>query len=178
MEKSQFRVLIQHYFLRGKTISQTKTKLDKYYSDSALSYGMVQKWFTEFRCGCTSTETIPGPGRPNKITTPEMINKIHGIALNDPKVKVREIVEIVSISTEHMRSVRKVSGLPLYLRAITVVGKREKLAKSRSFSSTNLTFCIQEFFGSLITNLRLKFHFTKWLIQNGGQLFQNLLYFQ
>ena len=46
--------------------------------------------------------TIPSPGHPNEITTPGMINKIHGIVLNDPKVKVREIAEIVSISTERV----------------------------------------------------------------------------
>ena len=95
-------MLIKHYLLRGKTLSESKGKLDKYYSDSALSYGIVQKWFTEFRFGRTSTETISSPGRPNEITTPEMINKIHDIVLNDVKVKVREIAEIVSISTEHV----------------------------------------------------------------------------
>ena len=36
-------------------------------------------------------EFIPSLGRPNEITTPKMINKIHNIVLNDPKVKVREI---------------------------------------------------------------------------------------
>ena len=51
-------------------------------------------------CGRTRTETTPSPGRQNEITTPEMINKIHDIVLNDPKVKVREIAEILSIWTE------------------------------------------------------------------------------
>ena len=87
-------MLIKHYFLRGKALSETKAKLDKYYSDSAASYGIVQKWFTEFRCGRTNTETIPSPGRPNKITTKEMINKIHDIVSNDPKVKVRKIAYV------------------------------------------------------------------------------------
>ena len=41
MEKSEFRVLIKHYFLRGKTESETKAKLDKYSPDSAPSY----EWF-------------------------------------------------------------------------------------------------------------------------------------
>ena len=95
MGKIEFHVLIKDYFLRGKTLSETKAKLDKYYLDTALSYGMVQKWFTKFRCGRMSTETIPSPGRPNEITTPEMINKIHDIVLNVPKVKVREIAEII-----------------------------------------------------------------------------------
>ena len=59
MEKSEFHVLIKHYFLRGKTFSETKAKVDKYYSDSSASYGMVLKWLTEFLCGRTSTEAIP-----------------------------------------------------------------------------------------------------------------------
>ena len=52
-------MLIEHYFLRRKTSSETKAKLDKYYSDSVPSYEMVHKWFIQFRCGRTSTETIP-----------------------------------------------------------------------------------------------------------------------
>ena len=47
----------------------------------------------------------PSPGLPNEITTPEMINKIRDIVLNDLKVKVREKVEIVSISTERMGNI-------------------------------------------------------------------------
>ena len=45
---------------------------------------------------------MPSPGFPNEITTPEMINKIYNIFLSDPKVKVREIAENVSIWTEHV----------------------------------------------------------------------------
>ena len=48
------------------------------------------------------SKTIRNPGRPNEITAPEMINKIHDIVLNDPKVKVREILEIVHILNERV----------------------------------------------------------------------------
>ena len=81
--------------LRGKTLLEAKVKLDKYCSDSAPSYGIVQKWFPEFRRGRTSTKTIQSPGRPNKITTPEMIKKIHVAVLNASKV--RGIAEIIYI---------------------------------------------------------------------------------
>ena len=57
---------------------------------------MVQEWYTEFRCGRASTETT-SPGRPIETTTPEMTSEIHDHVPNDPKVKVRKIVEIVSI---------------------------------------------------------------------------------
>ena len=63
---------------------------------------MVQKRFTEFRSGGTSTEIIPSPHRSNEITTTEMTNNIHDIVLNDPKVKVHEIAEIVSIAIERL----------------------------------------------------------------------------
>ncbi|XP_055307456.1 histone-lysine N-methyltransferase SETMAR-like [Sitodiplosis mosellana] len=102
MEKSEFRMLIKHYFLRGKTITETKTKLDKYYPDSFPSIGTIHKWFTEFKCGRTSTETIPSPGRPIEVTTPEMIGKIHDLVLDEPKIKVREIVKAVNVSYERV----------------------------------------------------------------------------
>ena len=43
-------MLIKHYFLRGKSIKETVEKLAKYHKESDPSYGMVHKWFTEFRC--------------------------------------------------------------------------------------------------------------------------------
>ena len=51
--KRELRVLIKHSILLGKTLSESKAKLDKYYSNSALSYGIFQKWFIEFHCGRT-----------------------------------------------------------------------------------------------------------------------------
>ena len=61
-----------------------------------------QEWFIEFHGDRTTTETIPSPGRPNEITTPEIITKIHVIVLNDPNVKMHQIAEILSISNERI----------------------------------------------------------------------------
>ena len=136
MGKSEFHLLIKHYVLYGKSLSETKAKLDKYYLGSVPSYGMVQKWFSEFRCGHTSTEIIRSASHPNEITTPEMINKIHHIVLNDPKVKVREIAEIVSISTERVVyiwrkrfSMRKLCTIWV-LRLLTIDQKRIRVTTS------------------------------------------------
>ena len=91
MEKSKFRVLIKHYFLRGKILSETKAMLGKYYSDSAPSYGIFQKWFIEFCCGRMSTETISILGRPNEISTPEMINNaVLAICSSNKKTLIEE----------------------------------------------------------------------------------------
>lgn len=105
MEKTEFRVLIKHYYLRGKTISETKARLDKYYLESSPSIDMIHKWFTEFRCGRTSTNDAERSGRPVEVTTTEMIKKIHDIVLNDRKVKVREIVKAVNISFDRVLNI-------------------------------------------------------------------------
>ena len=57
--------------------------LDEYYSNSAPSYGMIEKQFTEFRCGNVLRAQKPYQVQvaQNKIITPEMINKIHDIVL-------------------------------------------------------------------------------------------------
>ena len=40
MGKSEFRVLIKHYFLRGNSIKETEEKLAKYYKKPAPLHGM------------------------------------------------------------------------------------------------------------------------------------------
>ena len=79
MEKSEFRVFIKHYFLRKKTITEIKAKLQKYYGDSAPSISMVKKWFTEFLCGRTSTIDAERSGRPVEFAIPETNEKIRNM---------------------------------------------------------------------------------------------------
>ena len=69
MEKSEFHVLIKHYFLRGKSIKETEKKIAKYYKESAPSHSMIHKWFTEFRCGRISTSDAEHPGPPKEVTS-------------------------------------------------------------------------------------------------------------
>lgn len=138
MEKSEFRVLIKHYFLRGKTIKQTEDKLKKYYGDSAPSHGMVHKWFTEFRCGRITTNDAERPGRPIEVTTEDIVNKIHDIVLADRRVKIRELAEAVHISTERVFHIlhdilgmKKLSArwVP---RLLTVDQKRKRVTTSEA----------------------------------------------
>ena len=83
-------MLIKHCFLRGKNTVQTKQCLDECYGESSQSSQMVEMWISEFERGRTSTNDVERSGRPKDVTTPEIIEKIHDIGLDDPKVKVRE----------------------------------------------------------------------------------------
>jgi len=66
---------------------------------------MVKKWFTEFRCGRTSTSDAERSGRPKEVVTPEIVDKIHGMILDDRRIKVREVAEAVGISTERVHHI-------------------------------------------------------------------------
>ena len=95
MDEREFRVLIKHYFMKGKSPQETKEKLEKNYGQSAPSIRTVYKWFQNFRSGHMSTsdaERSERSGRPVEATTQEIIDKIHDMVIDDRRVKVREIV--------------------------------------------------------------------------------------
>lgn len=105
MDEKEFRVVIKHYFLKGKTPQTTKEKLDKHYGESAPSMRTVYKWFGNFRSGHMDTCDAERSGRPLEVTTPEIIDKIHDMVLEDRRVKVREIATAVGISTERVHNI-------------------------------------------------------------------------
>ena len=67
MEKSEFGVLIKHYFLHGKILSETKAKLDEYYSDSAPSRRM--EWF---RSGLPNFVVVVQAQKPYQVQVVQM----------------------------------------------------------------------------------------------------------
>ncbi|KAG5346679.1 SETMR methyltransferase, partial [Acromyrmex charruanus] len=105
MDKNDFRSLIKHYFLRGKTAKETKEKLDKYYEANAPSDYTVKYWFREFRGGRNSTTDEVRSGRPSDAVTEDNVKKIHEMVLADRKVKVRELADATKISTERTRHI-------------------------------------------------------------------------
>ncbi|GBP20516.1 Histone-lysine N-methyltransferase SETMAR [Eumeta japonica] len=58
---------------------------------------MVKKWFTAFRCGRTSSSDAERSGRPKEVITPEIVDKIHEMILDDRRMKVRELAHAVAV---------------------------------------------------------------------------------
>ena len=53
---------------------------------------------SEFKRGCTSCLDEHCSGRPNEVTTAEMVKKIHKMILGDRRLKVRQLADMVDIS--------------------------------------------------------------------------------
>lgn len=105
MNKVEYRAVIRFFVLDGLTPQEIHPKLTKVYGDSAPSMSTVKKWAAEFKRGRTSLEDDPREGQPKTATTPETIEEVHDIVLDNRRVKVREIAETVGISEERVRNI-------------------------------------------------------------------------
>ena len=55
MYNKQLRVLVLHFFLKGKNTGQTKQWIEKCYGDSAISETIITRWFADFKRGRRDT---------------------------------------------------------------------------------------------------------------------------
>lgn len=102
MDNFEVRAVIKFFCLEGKSGAQIKTRLDSTLGDSAPSKATVFRWVSEFKRGRTSCQDEPRSGRPCEVTTPEMVEKIHGIVLANRRLKLTDIAESVGISKERV----------------------------------------------------------------------------
>ena len=59
----------------------------------------------QFKRGDFSTCVAPRPGRPKTVTTPEIIDQIHELILEDRRISVKSIAERLGMSREWIRSI-------------------------------------------------------------------------
>jgi transposase len=63
-----------------------------------LRFQTIKKWAAEFKRGRTSLEDDPREGRLKSVITPELIEQVHHMVLDDRRMKVRDIAETIGIS--------------------------------------------------------------------------------
>ena len=71
------RAIIKYFFLQGKATKEIHAILTETLGEYALLYAIVKNWVAQIKSGDFSTCDAPRPGKPNKVTTPEVIDKIH-----------------------------------------------------------------------------------------------------
>jgi histone-lysine N-methyltransferase SETMAR len=76
------------------------SKFIEVYGDFSPLFSTIKKWAAEFKRGFTSLEDDPHEGCPKSATTPEIIEQVHDMVLDDWQMKVCEIAETIGISKE------------------------------------------------------------------------------
>ena len=102
MEKIEYRAVIKYLFLKGNTPTQIKVELDTVYVDNAPSFTTVKFWAAEFKRGRKSLGDDERSGRPKTATADDNIAKVHQMVLDDRRIKVREIPEVMKMSKERV----------------------------------------------------------------------------
>ena len=69
--------------LQGKAPKEIHAILTETLGEHAPSYATVKNWVAQFKRGDFSTCDAPCPGRPKTVTTPEFIDQIHELMLED-----------------------------------------------------------------------------------------------
>lgn len=137
MDKNEFRAVIKHFWMDGKTATEIRDILQKVHGTSTPSFSTISFWVSEFKRGRTSTKDEPRSGRPKTATNEEMVDKVHDLVLADRRVKLREIVETTGISYERVQNIvhehlgmRKLSArwVP---RLLTMDNKRNRVTTSK-----------------------------------------------
>ena len=77
------RAVIKLFIPQGKAPKEIHAILTETLGEHAPSYATVKNWVAQFKCGDFSTCDAHLPGRPKMVTTPEIIDQIHDLILDD-----------------------------------------------------------------------------------------------
>ena len=93
------------FFFSCKAPKEIHAILIETLGEHAPSYATVKNWVAQFKRGDFSTCDAPRPGRPKTVTTPEIIDQIHEISLEDRRISAKSIAEQLGISHERVGSI-------------------------------------------------------------------------
>ena len=92
-------------FLQGNAPKEIHAILKETLGEHAPSYATVKNWVAQFKRGDFSTCDSPCPGRPKTVTTPEIIDQIHELILEDRRISANSIAERLCNSRERVGSI-------------------------------------------------------------------------
>jgi len=95
---------VKFFFLQGKAPKEIHAILGETLGEHAPSYATIKNWVAQFKRGDISTCDELRPGRPKTVTTPQIIDQIHELILEDRRVSVKSIAEQLGISHERVGS--------------------------------------------------------------------------
>ena len=99
------RVVTNFFFLQGKAPKEIHAILTETLGEHAPSYATVKNWVAKFKRGDFFTCDGPRSGRPKTVTTPEIIDQIHELILEDRRISAKSISEQLDISRERVGSI-------------------------------------------------------------------------
>ena len=92
-------------YLKSSTPKEVFDEMKAGYWEDAPSYDVVKHWHGQFKCGCTSVETVPIPGHPLSAFDDATIQQIETAILEDHRITEHQLVHEVKISMGSMEKI-------------------------------------------------------------------------
>ena len=100
------QAVIKFFFpLQGRAPNEIHTILTETLGKHAPSYATIKNWVAQFKHGDFSTHDAPHPGRPKRVTTPQIIYQIHKLILEDCQISAKSRAEQLGIPREWLWSI-------------------------------------------------------------------------
>jgi len=99
------QAFIKFFSLQGKAPKEIHAILKETLGEHVPLYASAKNWVVQFKRGDFSTCDSHRPGRPKTVTTPEIIDQIHELILEDRRISAQSIAEQLGISRERVGSV-------------------------------------------------------------------------
>jgi len=93
------------FSLQCKTPKEIHAILTEILGEHATLNATTKNWVAQFKHGNFFTCVAPRPGRPKTVTTPEIIDQIHELILEDRRIFAKSIAEKLGISRERVGSI-------------------------------------------------------------------------
>ena len=90
--------------MQGKAPKEIHAIPKKTLGEHTPSYATIKNWVAQFKCGDISTCDAPRPRRPKTVTTPEIIDHIRKLILEDHRISDKSIAEQLGITSERVGS--------------------------------------------------------------------------
>jgi len=95
------QAVIKLFFLQGKVPKEIHAILTETVGERA-PFMPLSKTVAQFKRGYFSTCNAPHPGRPITVTTPEIIDQIHELIVEDYRILAKSIAEQLRISVSRL----------------------------------------------------------------------------
>jgi len=99
------QAIIKFFLLQGKAPKEIHAILTETVGEHTPSYATFKSWVVQFKRNDFSTCDVPRPGQPKTVTTPEIIDQIHELILEDCRISSKSIAEQLGISREQFGSI-------------------------------------------------------------------------
>ena len=78
---------------------ETIRKIHTVFGDDAMGITQIKVWYNRFKGGRTSFGSEPRSDRPSKCRKDQVIAKVNAVVMRDRRLTLREIAEVLGLST-------------------------------------------------------------------------------